>query len=87
VVDGAGEWTSAVLDEASRRGVGIGIEAWEEDGAPSGAEQHLARLDDLVSGDLGACTSTLATDPRQLAEMVDVAGPIRAWTGDERLPR
>jgi hypothetical protein len=86
VVDGAGERTCAVLDEASRRGVGIGMEVWDEDEEPSGAEHHLARLNDLVSGDLGACTSTLATDPRQLAEMVDAAGPVRAWTGDERVP-
>jgi thiamine pyrophosphate-dependent acetolactate synthase large subunit-like protein len=86
VVDGAGEWTGAVLAEASRLGVGIGVEVWDEDEAPCTAEHHLARLDALVSGDLGACTSTLATDPRQLAEMVEVAGPVRAWTGDEGLP-
>jgi hypothetical protein len=86
VVDGAGEWTSAVLAEASRLGVGIGVEVWDPDVAPSTAEQHLARLDVLVSGDLGSCTSPLATDRRQLAEMVDVAGPVRAWTGDEGLP-
>jgi hypothetical protein len=29
---------------------------------------------------------TLATDPSQIAEMVDAAGPVRAWTGDERTP-
>jgi hypothetical protein len=85
VVDsGGGERTSAVLAEASRLGVGIGVEAWDPDVAPSSAEQHLARLDDLVSGDPGAVTSTVATDPRQLAEMVDAAGPVRAWTDDQR---
>jgi len=26
---------------------------------------------------------TLATDGHQLTEMVDVAGPVRAWTGEE----
>jgi hypothetical protein len=84
VVDGGGgERTGAVLAEASRLGVGIGMEAWDEDEAPSGAEQHLARLDVLVSGGPGAVQSTLATDPSQLAEMVEAAGPIRAWTGDE----
>ncbi len=42
-------------------------------------------LDALVSGVPGAVQRTLATDPSQLAEMMDAAGPVRAWTGDERL--
>jgi hypothetical protein len=85
VVDGGvGERASAVLAEATRCGVGIGIEAWDPEGEPAEADQHLARLEALVSGDAGSVTSRLATDPRQLVEMVDVAGPIRAWTGDER---
>jgi hypothetical protein len=83
---GAGERGSAVLAEASRLGVGVGVEAWDPDAAPSSAEQHLAHLDVLVAGGLGVSQSTLATDPRQLAEMVEAAGPVRAWTGDERLP-
>jgi hypothetical protein len=87
VVDGgAGERGSAVLAEASRLGVGVGVEAWDPDAAPASAEQHLAQLDVLVAGGLGASQSTLATDPRQLAEMVEAAGPVRAWTGDERRP-
>jgi hypothetical protein len=88
VGDGAaGERRSAVLAEAARLGVGIGIEAWDSDGEACGAGDHQARLDALVSGQPpGTVTSTLATDPRQLAEMVDAAGPVRAWTGDERLP-
>ena len=88
VVDGAvGERGSAVLAEAARLGVGIGIEAWDDDGEPCGAEHHLARLDALVSGaPRRESASTLATDPWQLAEMVDAAGPVRAWTGDERRP-
>jgi hypothetical protein len=88
VVDGGvGERGSAVTAEAARLGVGIGIEAWDEGEEPSTAENHLARLDDLVSPVLSAqVQSTLATDPRQLAEMVDAAGPVRAWTGDEGSP-
>jgi Thiamine pyrophosphate enzyme, central domain len=87
VVDGGvGERGSAVLAEAARLGVGIGIEAWDEDEEPSTAENHLARLDALVTPVLSAqVQSTLATDPRQLADMVEAAGPVRAWTGDERL--
>jgi hypothetical protein len=65
--------------------VGIGVETWDPDGKLSDAEQHLARLDALVSGVPGA-VMTLATDPSQIAEMVDAAGPVRAWTGDERTP-
>jgi hypothetical protein len=85
VDDGVGARGSAVLAEASRLGVGIGVETWDPDGKLSDAEQHLARLDALVSGVPGA-VMTLATDPSQIAEMVDAAGPVRAWTGDERTP-
>ena len=88
VVDGgAGEQGSAVLAEAARLGIGIGIEAWDEDEEPSTPEHHLSRLDALISPVPSAqLQSTLATDPSQLAEMVDAAGPVRAWTGDERRP-
>jgi len=88
VVDGGvRERGSAVLAEAARLGVGVGTEAWDEDEEPSTADHHLARLGDLVSPVRSAqLQSTLATDPSQLAEMVDAAGPVRAWTGDEQLP-
>jgi hypothetical protein len=87
VVDGGvGERGRAVLAEASRLGVGIGVEAWDPDAEPCDAAHHLERLDALVSGAPGTVPSRLATDPRQLGEMVDAAGPVRAWTGDERLP-
>jgi len=68
-------------------GASIGIEAWDEDEVPSSAEHHLARLDALVTPVPSAqFSSTLATDTGQLAEMVDAAGPVRAWTGDEQQP-
>jgi thiamine pyrophosphate-dependent acetolactate synthase large subunit-like protein len=88
VVDGGtGERGSAVLAEAARMGVGIGVEAWDEDEEPSTAEHHLARLENLVTPVPSAqLQSTVATDPSQLAEMVDAAGPVRAWTGDEQRP-
>jgi hypothetical protein len=88
VVDGGpGERGSAVLAEAARLGVGIGVEAWDEDEEPSTAEHHLARLENLVTPLASAqLQSTMATNSSQLAEMVDAAGPVRAWTGDERLP-
>jgi len=80
VADGPlGERSQAVLREAARLGVGIGVEVWQEDGQALGADAHLARLDALAGG--GAAVATLATDGRQLDEMIDAAGPVRAWTG------
>jgi len=35
----------------------------------------------LASG--GEVIRTLATDDRQLEEMIGVAGPVRAWTSQE----
>jgi Thiamine pyrophosphate enzyme, central domain len=92
VVDGGpgrpGPQTDAVLAEAARLGIGVGLEVWVEDDAPCDADHHLARLAGLVVGgdDGGAGTATLASDPSQLAEMVEAAGPVRAWTGDEVAP-
>ena len=82
VVDGPpGGRTESLLVEAARLGVRLGVETWQADGEAPGAEAHLARLEGLAAGQGG--TATLATDGRQLAEMVEVAGPVRAWTGDE----
>jgi hypothetical protein len=71
--------TVAVLDAATRLGVRVGIETWDLDGDALGVEQHLARLEFLAA--MGG-RSTIRTNRRQLDEMVEVAGPIRAWTSD-----
>jgi hypothetical protein len=71
--------TRAVLDAATRLGVSVGIETWELDGDALGVEQHLARLEILAA--MGG-RSTIRTNRRQLEDMVEVAGPIRAWTSD-----
>ena len=85
VADGPlGERSQAVLREAARLGVGLGVEVWQEGGQALGVEAHLARLDDLAGG--GGAVATLATDGRQLDEMLEAAGPVRAWTGDEAAP-
>jgi thiamine pyrophosphate-dependent acetolactate synthase large subunit-like protein len=73
----------AVLEEAERGGVTVGVEAWGDGGEKLGPEAHRARLEELIAtGGL----ATLATDGRQLDEMVAVAGPVRAWTNDIQYP-
>jgi hypothetical protein len=76
------EPTATVADAAAMLGVRIPVEAWDPDGDRLDADAHRERLRRLVLGLLpagnGLCT--LATDPRQLSEMIDVAGPIVAWT-------
>jgi hypothetical protein len=77
VVDGPiDSTTAAVLSAAADLGVEVGVEAWTPEGPALGADEHLARLGTLASG---GGVSLLRTDPRQLDEMVAVAGPVRAW--------
>jgi hypothetical protein len=79
VVDGLGEVHERLLEVAARFGVPVPVEVWADDGDPLDAPAHHRRLADLVATRTGR--SRLATDPRQLAEMVDVAGPVVAWNG------
>ena len=80
VVDGPiDDTTAAVLHAATELGVSLGVEAWTPDGPPLGPDEHLTRLD-VLAGSGGV--SMLGTDPRQIDEMVAVAGPVRAWTPD-----
>lgn len=82
VIDGPiDEMTQAVLDGAARLGVRIGIEVWQADGQILDAEAHVARLVGLIAHFGGQ--ATLATDDRQLDEMTDAAGPVRAWLNDK----
>jgi hypothetical protein len=76
VVDALDEPTGRALDVAARLGVSVAVEVW--DGAESvTAAEHVARLEQLVGR---GGTASLAVDPRQLDEMVELAGPIVAWT-------
>jgi hypothetical protein len=74
--------TTPVADAAARLGISVPVEAWDPDGDRLDADAHRDRLRRLLLGGLpagnGLCT--LATDPRQLSEMIGVAGPIVAWT-------
>jgi acetolactate synthase-1/2/3 large subunit len=70
----------AVLDVAARLGVPVGVEAWRPDAPPAGAEDHLAGLGALFTPERTEVRA-VRTDPAQLAEMIEAAGPIIAWRG------
>ena len=79
VVDELGDVHDELLEIAARRGVQIPIARWSDDGEPRDADAHLERLQSLVRA--GGAVS-IATHGAQLEEMVEVAGPIVAWTVD-----
>jgi hypothetical protein len=77
VVDGLGVVHERLLEVAGRLGVPVPVEVWSPDGEPLAAAAHRRRLERLLAG---GGWSVLATDHRQRDEMVEVAGPIVAWT-------
>jgi hypothetical protein len=85
VVDAAGERTAAVVEAAARWGVAVPVERWAGDGPALRAEAHAARLEDLLAAPV-AGSGELATDPTQLARMVEVAGEVVAWTAGVTVP-
>jgi hypothetical protein len=76
------EVTALVVDAAAALGIRVPVEAWDLEGDRLDAEAHRERLRQLITEGVpaGGALSTLATDPHQLSEMVDAAGPIVAWT-------
>jgi hypothetical protein len=74
--------TELVRDAAHQLGVHVPIEVWAADGERLDAAAHRARLLELMRMEepAPAAPPTLATDPRQLDEMVEAAGPVVAWT-------
>jgi Thiamine pyrophosphate enzyme, central domain len=83
VVDAAtGGQTAAVVDAARRLGIVVPVEAWDPDGDRLDAHAHRERLGRMINGRAPATAAvpTLATQQGQLAEMVDAAGPVVAWT-------
>ncbi|HEY1830800.1 MAG TPA: hypothetical protein VGG38_11190 [Acidimicrobiales bacterium] len=76
------EATALIVDAAADLGICVPVEAWDPEGERLGAESHRRRLRRLVFGALPASgpVCTLATDGRQLQEMIEAAGPIVAWT-------
>ena len=76
------EATAVIVEAAGALGIAVPVEAWDPDGERLHADAHRERLRRLVSGGhpAGDGLCTLATDPRQLSEMIAAAGPIVAWT-------
>src|SRR5208283_330412 len=77
VIDRAdAEATALVVDAAAALGVGVPVEAWDPDGDRLDADAHRERLRRLVLGGVpaGGAPCTLATDPRQLSEIIGAAG-------------
>ena len=76
------EATTSVVQAAAALGIRVPVEAWDPDGDRLDADAHRGRLRRLVLGGVpaGNTPCTLATDPRQLPEMIEAAGPIVAWT-------
>jgi hypothetical protein len=76
------EATEAIVDAAAALGIRVPVEAWDPEGDRLDADAHRDRLRQLVVGGspAGEWICTLATDRRQLPEMIDAAGPIVAWT-------
>jgi hypothetical protein len=74
--------TALVVEAARSLGVDVPVEVWDADGPPLDAEVHRERLRRLMGGENAAPPGPhrLATDGRQLGEMIDAAGPIVAWT-------
>jgi hypothetical protein len=74
--------TAAIVDAAATLGLRVPVEVWDPEGDRLDAASHRERLRRLVFGTLpsGGAPSTLATDPGQMAEMIEAAGSIVAWT-------
>lgn len=72
----------AMLDAGEALGAAVTVEVWDPDGERLDPQAHRTRLE-RVLGDGGGPSSTevvsLAVDGRQMARMVEVAGPRTAW--------
>lgn len=89
VVDGpVSDAAEAVVETADRLGAPIAVEVWDPDGEALDPDAHRARLARLARLGPGERSTvvTLATDSRQLDRMIDVAGPIVAWSERSAVP-
>jgi hypothetical protein len=71
--------TAQVVEVADGLGVAVPVECWDPSGPELGPESHVDRLRRAVAAERSTVLP-LATDPTQLDEMVEVAGPIVAWS-------
>ncbi len=76
------EASTVIMDAAAALGVRVPVEAWDPEGDRLDAVAHRDRLRQLVIGGLSAGDRlcSLTTDPYQMSEMIEAAGPIVAWT-------
>jgi hypothetical protein len=74
-----GPRTVELLDLAEGLGRPVPVEVWDADGPRLDATAHAARLAGAVHAERTSVLP-LATDGRQLDEMVEAAGPVVAWT-------
>ena len=83
VVDGpVDEATRAVLEQGALLGIPIGLEAWQSDGERFGCRRPRR----AAARRWRPAARTSSRWPRTASswrEMIDVAGPIRAWTSEE----
>lgn len=80
VVDGPlDDAAQAVLACAQGWGIGLGVESWDPAGDVLDADLHRDRVTELIASG-PTRVGTLATDPRQLHDLMEVAGPLSAWT-------
>jgi hypothetical protein len=68
-----------LLDAAASLGINLAVEVWDSDGERLGSDEHRERLEKAALGSVHG-TFSLATDPIQLDQMIEAAGPVVAWT-------
>jgi hypothetical protein len=78
--DAGDRMTERVVAAAGAWGVAVPVERWAPGGPALDAEAHAARLAGALAAE-PSTTNDLATDPRQLDRMVEVAGDVVAWGG------
>lgn len=79
VVDGpVSEIVMAVLEVGDALGAPVGVEVWDPSGPRLDVDAHRDRLRSLAAVER-SIVAPLATDGRQMAQMIDAAGPVVAW--------
>jgi hypothetical protein len=68
-----------LLEVAASLGVAVPVEVWTPDGETIDAGEHARRLRSAVVARHSSVV-TVATDPTQLDRMIEVAGPVVAWS-------
>ncbi len=81
VADGPlGDADAELMEVADGLGIPVVLELWDPDGPALDAEAHRRRLAAALASPRSSVLS-LATDRRQLDDMIEAAGPVTAWGG------